>query len=46
MPHPKPAQPCFWWSIPEEGFKNGYQVIEVVPDMDGLVLEWVEISVE
>ncbi|MFO7637134.1 MAG: hypothetical protein R6W96_07480 [Clostridia bacterium] len=46
LSHPRPAHPCFRWSIPEEGFKNGYQVVEVVPHADDLVLEWVEISLE
>lgn len=44
IPQPKPATPCIGWEIPDAGFKNGYQVVEVVAKTSGLMLEWVEIT--
>ncbi|MCD6322842.1 MAG: hypothetical protein J7L77_07420 [Clostridiales bacterium] len=40
---PKPVDTLFAWGIPAKAFKDGYQVIEVVANKDGYVIDWVEI---
>lgn len=43
---PKPINTLIAWEIPQSAAKKGYQVIEVVADNEGLILDWVEIISE
>ncbi|HRX43601.1 MAG TPA: hypothetical protein P5315_12575, partial [Clostridia bacterium] len=44
--NPRPVDTLYAWTVPERACKDGYQVIEVVPEVDGMVLDWVEIVVD
>ena len=41
--NPVPVNQVFAWRIPKTANKDGYQVIEVVANSDGYVIDWVEI---
>lgn len=44
--NPKPVETVFAWDIPDTALKDGYQVIEIVANEKGFIVDWVEITGE
>jgi len=43
--NPKPVDTLYAWEIALSAYKDGYQVIEAVADVDGYTIDWVEILI-